>query len=558
MITVQDVLQASAFEQSELLAGHNGLSREVSTITVAEVPDAANWLRGGELVCSTAFFISQTVMYQNEWVESLIHNGASALAIKASRFLGTVPDTILEVANKHDFPIIGLPHEITWPTVIESFMDFFMNQRIKIMQLVEEVQRSLINHVLENSSIQTITDKIASMVENTVILEDAKLDVIAVSHAGTADDSERVERIWNERNSSLFRKRILQSDFYKNVQQFKKKEPFEIEVAADEHTKALNIMIPIFSNQTIYGFLSLLEVNRPHNYTDIIILENSTTAIALQLMKQYLHRQTLHKKTLALIDDLIHGRFHAQAMFDNDFANINWTNPMIAVLLDYINPQSENGYAWDRSEELISTTIKKHLQKPFDQVIIGGNGSLFTILVSFHPRQMNEVTGQLKKSIRNMLEELEQQFGKNLFHIGVGGAYPELKQVGKSFKEANNALSIIKKFKRKGPVLFFEDIGIHRILSMIENTEEIRDFCDDFLSKLKKSDPDNENVLLETLHAYLLSDCSIKETANQLFLHPNTVAYRIKKIKQIIDHDLDQPEFKMAYLFALESNALFE
>jgi purine catabolism regulator len=189
MITVKDVLTAKAFQNSPVLAGEEGLSREVATITVAELPDSANWLRGGELVCTTAFFISNTDL-QTEWIESIISKGASALAIKTSRFLGTVPKTILDVANLHNFPIIGLPHEITWPIVIESFMDFILNERIKIMNHVGEIQSTLINLVLENESIQVIADRIASLVGNPIILEDARLHVIAVGNGSesTQDD----------------------------------------------------------------------------------------------------------------------------------------------------------------------------------------------------------------------------------------------------------------------------------------------------------------------------------------------------------------------------------
>lgn len=557
MITVQKVLAAKAFQDSEVLAGEKGLSRDISTITVAEVPDSANWLRGGELVCSTAFFISNTVVHQNLWIESLIHNGASALAIKTSRFLGTVPSTIIDVANKHNFPIIGLPHEITWPVVIESFMDFFMNERMKIMQIVEEVQSSLINLVLENKGIQSITENIANLVGNTVILEDARLNTIAIGHVDSDEDSNQLEQsILKQRLNEEFRNGILQSDFYKNVQRGNKNETLSINISSDKDSK-LNFMIPLFSNESIYGFISLLELKKAHTSTDLIVLENSTTAIALQLMKQYLNQQTFHKKTLALIDDLIHGRFHTQALFEHDFTHINWSHPMIAVLVDFSESYRDD-HLWDRSEELISTIIKNHLKTSFDQAIIGSNGSLFTILVSFPPTQLHNVTTPLKNCLEQALSELEQRFGKDKFYIGVGGVYPDLKLVGRSFKEANNALSIVKKFKRKGAMLFFKDIGIHRILSMVHNTEDLRDFCDDFLSELKKNDSESENVLLETLHVYLLSDCGIKETAQKMFLHPNTVAYRIKKIKKLIKHDLDSPEFKMAYLFALECNTLLE
>jgi PucR family transcriptional regulator, purine catabolism regulatory protein len=558
MITVQDVLTASAFHNSELLAGNKGLIREVTTITVAELPDAANWLRGGELVCTTAFFVSNTVVHQKEWIESLIHNGASALAIKTSRFLGSVPTAIIDVANQYDFPIIGMPHEITWPTVIESFMDFFMSERMRIMKLVEEIQSNLINLVLENNSIQSIAEKIAQLVGNPIILEDARLQVMAIGNIEEEEPSKKedIQSVLNKRVEKAFRNKIVKSSFYKNIQKGMTKEKSEFIETLDGYPEVQNVMFPIYSNKSVYGFISLLGYRKPHTLTDLIVLQNSTTALALQLTKQYLYEQTFRKKTLALIEDIVHGRIHTQIVFEYDFLNINWSNPMIAILVEFNENHLENDLFWHRTEELISTIIKKHIMKHFGQVIIGNEGSLFTILVSYSPSQAKRLTALLKEDMGHSIEELERHFETGKFQVGVGGVYDKLEMTGKSYKDAKTALSVVKKFERKGSMLFFEDIGIHRILSMIRDTEEIRDFCDDFLSELKQYDVETGNVLVETLHMYLLCDCSIKETAERLFLHSNTVAYRIKKIKQIIKHDLDSPEFKMAYLFALESNAL--
>ncbi|MBT2686029.1 PucR family transcriptional regulator [Bacillus sp. ISL-37] len=555
MITIKDILNANVFENSEVLAGSKGLSHEVSTITVAELPDAASWLRGGELVCSTAFFISNQVKHQQEWIESLIHNGASALAIKTSRFLGVVPSGILEVAENNNFPIISLPHEVTWPSVIESFMDFFMNERMKIMRLVEDVQSNLINLMLENKGIGTICDKIASLVGNPIILEDARFQTISV---GTADFTDKLsnEQIIDTRVSESFQKKLLQSKFYKNIQTGKIEDQLELTVPDKQRQGVKNITIPIHTNKSVYGFITVIECNKPHSLVDMLVLKNATNALALQLMQQYLNEQTSRTKNLALIEDIIHGKLHTQILYEYESLNISLSDPMVAMMIELSAPKDMNGHFWDRTEEQIYRTIKNGLGKHFRQIVIGNDGSSFTILVSFSQNKTLEITELLRLGLAEVMAELDKHFGQNTFFAGVGGVYSSIDKVGKSYKEANNALSIVKKFTRKGPALFFEDLGIYRIFSMVNDTKEIRDFCEDFLDDLKKYDIENGNILLETLHIYLLSDCGVKETAQRLFLHPNTVAYRIKKIKEIIRYDLDSPEFKMAYLFALESNAL--
>lgn len=309
MITIQDVLKSDVFQKYNILAGENGLLREVTTITIAEVPDSANWLRGGELVCSTAFFISNTELEQNRWIESLIANGASALAIKTSRFLGVLPKNIIECANKHNFPIIELDHEVTWPVIIESFMSFLTDQRVKIMELIEDIQRNLINLVLENNTVQTLVNKISELVGNTIIIEDAKLNVIAFGNVEGDIQSHLDSPLLKERISNDFRQNVMKSNFYKKIKSGDKKQTLETYIDRPELGNIRNYMIPIFSNKTIYGFISLLESHQMYSTKDLMILKNSSTAIALQLMKQYLNQQTYRKRTWPLLKTLFTDEF---------------------------------------------------------------------------------------------------------------------------------------------------------------------------------------------------------------------------------------------------------
>lgn len=552
MITIKDLLNASAFQKSEILAGSDGLTRQVTTITVAEVPDSANWLRGGELVCTTAFFMSNQVIHQSEWINSLIKNGASALAIKTSRFLGVIPSEIIEVANKNSFSIISLPHEITWPIVIESFMDFFMNERMKVMKLVEEVQSNLINLVLDDHSIQTITNKVANLIGNPIILEDAQLKVISIGKDDVSDD-DHFQSIITKRLEDSFKEKILKSKFYQNIQKGISEEKLEVVIKSHKHNRTPSITIPVVSNKSLYGFITLLEYNKPHTLIDLIVLRNATSVVALKLMKHYVNEHTRREKNLALIEDIIHGRIHTQVIYEYDFLNINWSHPMLAVMIEFEQrTNSTENNVWDRSEELIYKVTKSRLEIRFGQVILGNNGLLFTLLIPFSPELINGLAIEVRKE----LEQLSLVLGGYKFHIGVGGIYSNPKLIGKSYNEAKTALAILKKFKRNAPILFYEEIGVHRILSMVNDFEKIKEFCDDFLLDIKEYSTEKGNELLDTLHNYLLCDCNIKKTAQKLFVHPNTVSYRIKKIKQIIKYDLDSFEFKIAYLLALEFNLI--
>jgi len=91
MVTIRDIMELPVFKDARVVSGYGGMNKEVSSMTVAEVPDAADWLKGGELVVTTGYFIKDNCELQSKWVTDLIRGGAAALAIKPDRFLGTTP-----------------------------------------------------------------------------------------------------------------------------------------------------------------------------------------------------------------------------------------------------------------------------------------------------------------------------------------------------------------------------------------------------------------------------------------------------------------------------------
>ena len=71
------------------------------------------------------------------------------------------------------------------------------------------------------------------------------------------------------------------------------------------------------------------------------------------------------------------------------------------------------------------------------------------------------------------------------------------------------------------------------------------------IGKLIQYDKENESDLVKTLFYYLSSNGSLKETAKQLYIHRNSVKYRIDRIKEIADITLDSFQEKLLYYFCI-------
>lgn len=123
-ISFRDVLQMECLARARIVAGQKGMDNEVRWITVGEEPDLPDWVFGGELVCSTLFAVKPD--HFGDYVKGLSDGGVAGMLIKPERFLSSIPDSILELANREPFPVAEVPTSILWSRVLESFYRYLL------------------------------------------------------------------------------------------------------------------------------------------------------------------------------------------------------------------------------------------------------------------------------------------------------------------------------------------------------------------------------------------------------------------------------------------------
>jgi hypothetical protein len=130
---------------------------------------------------------------------------------------------------------------------------------------------------------------------------------------------------------------------------------------------------------------------------------------------------------------------------------------------------------------------------------------------------------------------IENKF-KSTFSIGVGQVYA-LIDLKKSFLEARIAMILSQLTGQKGFLQKFSDLGIYQPL-FLQEMNYIYKYCSNTLGKLIEHDCKNDGELLPTLRKLLDTGGNNKATADQLYIHVNTLYYRINKIEQILNIDL--------------------
>ena len=148
-----------------------------------------------------------------------------------------------------------------------------------------------------------------------------------------------------------------------------------------------------------------------------------------------------------------------------------------------------------------------------------------------------------EKLARSIVDTLSSEFYTKVV-VGIGTVVTGIKEIARSFREAQAAIDIGKVFDTEKPIVSYNNLGIARLIYQLPPT-----LCELFLKEVfKKGSIDSlEHETLFTIQKFFENNLNVSETARNLFVHRNTLVYRLEKIKKITG--LDLREFEQAIVF---------
>ncbi|MGH3236732.1 MAG: PucR family transcriptional regulator [Streptosporangiaceae bacterium] len=150
------------------------------------------------------------------------------------------------------------------------------------------------------------------------------------------------------------------------------------------------------------------------------------------------------------------------------------------------------------------------------------------------------------------LARLTELFPAAKVVIGIGGTCRDPREVARSYAQAQRTTQTLQRLGRSGAVSAFGDLGILRLLLQVPDLAELRSFAADVLGKLSMHEHEHKSEYLTTLACYFRENNSPQRASRILHVHPNTVAYRVKRIEEITGLRLDNYTDRLIAQVALE------
>ncbi|MEK3788996.1 MULTISPECIES: PucR family transcriptional regulator [Paenibacillus] len=485
-ITLQELMNISILSRAKVISGHQGLDRVVRFVDIMEVPELKGWLREGMLMLTTAYSIRHDPAILGELIYTLNEAGAAALAIKPARFLKEIPIEAVNASNECGLPILEIPPDIPYMDITQPIMELVLHRQAALLRRSEEVYRTLTTMVLENSGIQAVGDNVADLLQAPVgVIDNAGKIIVSSPQNYNWKTTEHAPLSWE---INLDRRRVAR-----------------------------------------------LLVDKPKlDEMEEVGIEQARLVLSLELMRNKVAEDTEHRLRGNFIDELLTpplmSRHEAEARGSKLGMNPQhlWE---VAVIEGEDEPNQESLTALLELEAR-QRGVTPHMEFRSNRAV------LFLPTPDYRPGiDDTEKPCAWAKTVDGWLQDSANRLGG--FRAGIGSPV-QLWNMHQSYGEARNALKVSVRLYGSRTTRFEEVEVYHLLGESIEDTGFAALF-ERKLGKLCQYDQEHAGDLLRTLFYYLESRGSLVDTAQRLYIHRNSVKYRLERIRDIVGFDLNQP-----------------
>lgn len=545
-LSIKDILELPSMKHAHLLSGDKTGGGSIRLINIMADPEILEWIDRDQMLAMTAYSLPQMTGEERlDFFRIAREKGVTAIAIKIKPYLENLDEAVLDYIKETGFPVIEVPPEVPLSQIILEVTDSLFKKQSRIIERFENIHQQFMDIILSGGGPQEIISVLADYINNPVIFEVSYSRELISDWRSLTDDDQAVIRKDYERFRSdrvkRNERRITENEFVREGRRVRRKS------------------IPIVLRENIYGYLTSWAYVSELNSYDISVMEVATTVMSLLIMQSLSVREVEVKFASEFFEDLIsqdeakrqrametHSYFdvsatthyavlQAELRTKSEFVEEN-INLAVRRLIHFLTPELENlRYAFDL-DGIISTRANGL------QILLGFSGP-----------------GHYRKVMAKLTEEIERIIAKYFpgfeVDMGIGRLKGSYQKIRESHLEARHSLSIYARSREK-KLLFYEDLGIYSLLFHEGREGEIEEFAQSVLGKLEEYDERMKSQLFETLEAYFKTHGNLKEMSRDLFLHYNSVLYRLGRIKEITGLDLEDEDQRLNLAIALKIRKL--
>src|SRR6202140_1649052 len=553
--TVREAMRFHPFASAKLVAGANGLDCPIEGVGAMETPEEQP--RAGDLIFTTGVPIKDDPEGQIRLIAKIADSDGAGLVVRPYPYMRKLPAEMLREADRLNVPLFTVAQDVQMVDLMAPLLERIINAEHWRLKRSMEIHRRFTELVLDGKGVKEICATLAELLESAVTIEDASFHLLA--HAGGSGDPHRKETIQRQGTPQ----RIL---FDPQIQRMLReveasRGPVKVPASPNVGMSPQRLIAPILAAKQVLGYISVLDHPPRHEELAFMAIEQAALVLALAIAKERELSEVEGRVRGEFLEDLLHGTYGDEAAAQRRARHLGYPlhGSHIVMLVDIDDFRGFNR-ARQISEDAIQALKREFLRRvtgvvrtSYQRALVQGRSDQ---VVSLLPLGTEVVDHQARAPALGIQIQQAIAEWKPGFTISVGFSGPTEAPTGVAgaLREVTSVMESLARFKRWSQVVAVPELGLTGLLAAVTD-ERLVDYSRRHLGPLIEHDTSRKGNLVATLRAYLETG-EQQQAAQKLRVHPNTLRYRLDRIREISGVDLEDPETRLNLAVALRVQAL--
>ncbi len=422
----------------------------------------------------------------------------------------------------------------------------------RVLQSLTETHIALTKLVLDNAGLAQIIYSIRNLFNNPIAIEDENFQLLGYSEDRDQFDQHRKASIEAGGTPPEVFKNPEISAILENLR--KNRRPILIPTIESIGIEKRRIVAPIVAGGDIMGYIWVMESSRPFEDYDFIKIEQAAQVLALEMMKQRVSFETEMRLKAEFMDDLLSEKVveESELIQRASYLGFDLKCPATILVVDVDRyPGNRVGpglsHKLGRQEVLcVQQVVAKHFHEIM--IVQQSNRILVLISVRFDKKNLDQMLSKLAHDLHRSLHQIDSTINTI---IGIGDLCYNIKEIQETYLHTCQVISLAKKNGWANETIKIADLSTYDLLLLFGENSELYDFTQKILSPLIRYDQKHKTNLIRTLDVYLSCERRLGVSARTLYIHVNTLRQRLRRIKDILRMDLDDPNVRLKLQFAI-------
>jgi purine catabolism regulator len=447
--------------------------------------------------------------------------GCVLIVGELDRPIGKLPDNL---------PVAQAPSQKDVRTTQRLLATVLANQRAAIMERGVRVHAQLSQLAAEAEGLEAIAHAIADISGHAILVQDKRGNALADQPGTDLAD------IWADVLIQLTNYEELPEPLKDRKRAGKQ----AMMVIQDMPGGLARLITPITVGEVARGYLSLVGLTGELDALDHMVAEQGALVCAVEMARS----KAIREAEKRLKGDLL------TALLQENLSPRDARLWVQAMGLDLTQAHAALRFAWDApsppSRRRLETIVNGEISRQRAKVIVNPMGAEVVCFIQVEP---DDARPALALDLgQRVLEQATREYPDIPLRCGIGAPAQVLSDWRVSFRQAGQTLDLARRLGERKP-LYFPDLSVYRLLFQIEYNPELITFQEETIGALLAYDGGEE--LIHTLEVYFEHNGNLTQTAEALFIHRNTLIYRMERIAEITGSDLNRPETRLAVQLAL-------